>query len=191
MLFQRLDFDVACGRWLHVVGANGAGKTSLLRMLCGLTPLESGDILWRTRSVARYRSAFLSDLCFLGHHNALQESLTVWDNLAFSAALSGGAMSAVRAADLLAQFGVQGLGKQVVRQLSQGQKKRVALARLALSPARLWVLDEPFVGMDDRGVRMLTDLIAAHLAQSGVVVLTSHQALSVAGAPPLVLELGA
>jgi heme exporter protein A len=126
----------------------------------------------------------------VGHLNALQESMTVQDNLAFAAALAGGVGCAGKVPGVLAQFGVPGLGRRVVRQLSQGQKKRVALARLALSPARLWVLDEPFVGMDDGGVRMLCDLLATHLAHQGVVVLTSHQAVVVGDVPPLVLEVG-
>lgn len=173
------------------MGGNGVGKTSLLRMLCGLAPVESGDILWQSQSIIRNRDAFRRDLCHLGHLNALQEGMTVNDNLVFAAALAGGAPAPAQLPGLLAGFGVPGMGRRMVRQLSQGQKKRVALARLALSPARLWVLDEPFVGMDDSGVRMLTDLIGAHLIHGGVAVLTSHQPVNMGAVPAQVLELGA
>ncbi len=176
---------------MHLVGANGVGKTSLLRTLCGLAPVEAGDILWQSQSIVQHREVFLRDLCYLGHLNALQDAMTVYDNLMFVAALMGQSPERGHLAELLARFGVKGTGRQVVKHLSQGQKKRVALVRLALSPARLWVLDEPFVGMDDAGIHMLTHLIATHLTHDGLAILTSHQRVDVGGIPPQVLELRA
>lgn len=173
------------------MGANGIGKTSLLRMLCGLSPIESGDILWEGRSIRAQRDAFQQDLCYLGHLNGLQESMTVRENLAFATALRGHACDAKTVSVTLARFGVAGRGEQLVRHLSQGQKRRVALARLSLSPARLWVLDEPFVAMDDTGIRMLSDLIAQHLASGGITVLTSHQSVGIGTVPAQPLELRA
>lgn len=179
------------GHWLYVVGANGAGKTSLLRMVCGLAPIDNGDIQWNGTSIHAQRDAYRQDLCYLGHLNALQESMTVHENLAFTAALGGLAPSRAQAQEVLVRFGLGGRGHQLVRHLSQGQKRRVALSRLALSQARLWVLDEPFVAMDETGVRLLADLIAGHLTQGGLAVLTSHQQVAIGSNPPQLLELSA
>lgn len=190
-LFQGIHCVLQSGCWLHVVGANGIGKTSLLRMLCGLAPIESGDILWNDQSIRTQRQAFEQDLCYLGHLNGLQESMTVNENLAFATALRGMAHDASRTPAILARFGVPGRGEHLVRHLSQGQKRRVALARLALSSARLWVLDEPFVAMDDKGIRMLTELIGEHLESGGMAVLTSHQPVEIGNVPVQTLELRA
>ena len=190
-LFQGIDCTVQSGHWLHVVGANGIGKTSLLRMLCGLAPVESGDILWNGSSIRSQRTTFQRDLCYLGHLNALQESMTVNENLRFAAALGGFAPEAGQISDILSRFGVGGRGEHIVRHLSQGQKRRVALSRLALSPAPLWVLDEPFVAMDEAGIGMLTELIAQHLAEGGLTVLTSHQPVVIGALPAQILDLRA
>lgn len=160
-------------------------------MLCGLAQIESGEILWNGIPIRSQHETYHRDLCYLGHLNALQESMTVNENLAFAAALGGFTLDASEVPELLRQFGVGGRGQQVVRQLSQGQKRRVALSRLALSQARLWVLDEPFVAMDDAGIRMLADLIARHLGRGGLTVLTSHQQVDIGAIPAQVLELRA
>lgn len=159
-------------------------------MVCGLAPIESGSILWNGSSIHTQRETYRQDLCYLGHLNALQESLTVEENLAFMAALTGFAPSTAQIQEVLARFGVRGRDQQLVRHLSQGQKRRVALSRLALSPARLWILDEPFVAMDEAGVRMLADLVAAHLNAGGMAVLTSHQQVAIGAIPAQLLELG-
>ncbi len=174
---------------MYVTGANGVGKTSLLRMVCGLASIESGDILWNKLPIHQQREAYRQDLCYLGHLNALQESMTVRENLIFNAALGGMAPDTSQTRDVLARFGLHGRSQQLVRHLSQGQKRRVALSRLALSPARLWVLDEPYVAMDDAGILMLSDLIAGHLSRGGLAVLTSHQRVPVGTIPAQMLEL--
>jgi len=189
-LFQGVDCLLEAGRWLYVAGANGVGKTSLLRMVCGLAPIESGRILWNGSPIHAQRETYRQDLCYLGHLNALQESLSVEENLSYIAALSGFAPTTAQINEVLARFGVRGRDQQLVRHLSQGQKRRVALSRLALSAARLWVLDEPFVAMDEAGVRMLADLIAAHLHAGGMAVLTSHQQVAIGAIPAQLLELG-
>jgi len=172
-----------------VAGANGVGKTSLLRMLCGLASINAGDILWNGTSIHAQGETYRQDLCYLGHLNALQESMTVEENLCFRSALSGVATDTAENRDVLARFGLRGRNQQLVRHLSQGQKRRVALSRLAMSPARLWVLDEPYVAMDEAGVRMLADLIADHLHGGGLAVLTSHQRVDVGNIAPQMLEL--
>jgi len=188
-LFKQVDSVVESGQWLYVTGANGVGKTSLLRMVCGLAPIETGDILWNGTSIHQQMDTFHQDLCYLGHLNALQESLTVRENLTFSGALSGKATDPPQTREVLTQFGLRGRSEQLVRHLSQGQKRRVALSRLALSSARLWVLDEPFVAMDDAGIQLLADLIAGHLTRGGVTVLTSHQRVPIGNVAAQLLEL--
>lgn len=189
-LFQGIDCTVGKGTWLYVAGANGVGKTSLLRMVCGLAPIDSGDILWNNESIRGRNAAYQHDLRFLGHLNALQDSMTVAENLDFTCALSGSAPSPQQRKEVLHRFGLKGRENQLARYLSQGQKRRVALSRLALSPAVLWVLDEPFVAMDESGVTMLADLIAHHLRQGGMAVLTSHQVVPIGNMQPQILELG-
>lgn len=174
---------------MYVAGANGVGKTSLLRMVCGLASIESGDILWNDVPIHAQRDNYRQDLCYLGHLNALQESMTVKENLMFTAALGGIAPTAAQTQDVLARFGLRGRSAHLVRHLSQGQKRRVALSRLALSPARLWVLDEPYVAMDEAGVLMLADLIANHLSTGGLAVVTSHQRVPIGNVPAQLLEL--
>ncbi len=189
-LFGGIDCSVNQGEWLYVAGANGVGKTSLLRMVCGLAPIDSGDIFWKNKSIQHRDETFQRDLRFLGHLNALQDSMTVTENLDFVCALSGAAPSPQQRKEVLHRFGLKGRENQLARYLSQGQKRRVALSRLALSPAKLWVLDEPFVAMDESGVGMLAELIADHLRQGGMAVLTSHQTVPIGNIAPQVLELG-
>ena len=174
-----------------MAGANGVGKTSLLRMLCGLAPIEAGDILWNQQSIQSQRETYRQDLCYLGHLNALQESMSVQENLLFTSALGGVAVDQQQMLEVLARFGLRGRSQQLVRHLSQGQKRRVALSRLALSQARLWVLDEPYVAMDEGGIRMLAELISSHLDGGGLVVLTSHQKVAVGNHAAQMLELKA
>jgi heme exporter protein A len=188
-LFKDLDCTLEAGRWLYITGANGVGKTSLLRMVCGLAPIESGEIKWNGEPIRSQRETYQQDLCYLGHLNALQESMTVRENLLFMTALGGCFPDANQLEGILARLGVGGRSQQLVRHLSQGQKRRVALARLALSPARLWILDEPFVAMDEGGIKMLADLIAAHLIKGGLAVLTSHQQVPIGAIPAQLLEL--
>ena len=190
-LFKNVDCELTPGHWLYVAGANGVGKTSLLRMVCGLAPIETGDILWNGTPIHAQRDAYRQDLCYLGHLNALQESMTVDENLAFITALGGIAPDRAQTQEVLSRFGLRGRSKQLVRHLSQGQKRRVALSRLVLSPARLWVLDEPYVAMDEGGITMLADLIADHLAAGGMAVLTSHQRVAIGNVPAQMLELQA
>ncbi len=190
-LFKDVDCVLQSGQWMYVAGANGVGKTSLLRMVCGLAPIESGDILWNDTPIHDQHDNYLQNLCYLGHLNALQESMTVNENLTFTSALGGIAPNTEQTQNVLARFGLRGKSQQLVRHLSQGQKRRVALSRLALSPARLWVLDEPYVAMDEAGVQMLADLIANHLGAGGLAVVTSHQRVPIGDFAPQLLELQA
>jgi heme exporter protein A len=190
-LFDDIGFRLSSGQLLYLRGANGAGKTSLLRILCGLSPAEAGQIFWDGAPIEELGEAYRRDLFYLGHHNALQEALTVNENLAFYATLAGVAPSEADTARALARLGLRGCQHRLVRHLSQGQKRRVALSRLLLNRARLWVLDEPFVALDQAAIDLLAGLVADHLAQGGLAVMTSHQPVDVGSAPAQVLELGA
>jgi heme exporter protein A len=190
-LFSNIDCELHAGQWLYVTGANGVGKTSLLRMVCGLASVEAGRILWNGTPIQQQADAYRQDLCYLGHLNALQESMTVDENLRFTSALGGLAPEREQRQQVLMHFGLRGRSQQLVRHLSQGQKRRVALSRLALSPARLWVLDEPYVAMDEAGIHLLADLIGGHLEKGGLVVLTSHQKVAIRDLPAQLLELKA
>ena len=188
-LFDGLGFRLDSGQLLHLRGANGAGKTSLLRLLCGLSRPEAGQILWNATPIDVQAEVFRQNLFYLGHHNALQEALTVDDNLAFYAALAGAEPNAADTGSALERMGLRGCQRRLVRHLSQGQKRRVALSRLMLNRASLWVLDEPFVALDQNSITLLAGVIAVHLQVGGMAVLTSHQQVDIPGATAQALEL--
>lgn len=190
-LFDGVGFRLESGNLLYLRGANGAGKTSLLRILCGLSPAEAGQILWNGVGIDELGDRYRRDLFYLGHHNALQEALTVNENLTFYAALAGAIPSEADTADALARLGLRACQTRLVRHLSQGQKRRVALSRLMLNSAKLWVLDEPFVALDQAAIALLAGLVAAHLNKGGLAVLTSHQQVDIGTTRAQVLELSA
>lgn len=175
-LFTALSAAVPGGTLLRVHGANGAGKTSLLRMVCGLLTPSAGEVRWRGQAVATMREEFSRELLYLGHLPALKNDLTPVENLVVSCTLGGSQPSPAVASAALAGAGLRGYDHTPSRHLSQGQRKRVALARLVLDTAvPLWVLDEPFNALDSGATAWLVCLLTAHLARGGIVVLTSHQ----------------
>ncbi|MDE3232756.1 MAG: cytochrome c biogenesis heme-transporting ATPase CcmA [Pseudomonadota bacterium] len=180
-LFSGVSFTLQPGQWLHLEGDNGVGKTSLLRLACGLSALEVGEITWNHQPVVQNPEAFRADLAYLGHQLALKEDLTPMENLRADAAVAGRPLKPEDALKALAQLGLRGRENLPVRVLSQGQKRRTALARLLVSPAKLWILDEPFVALDTAAQNALTQVINSHLAHQGMVLLTSHQAVSLGG----------
>jgi len=180
-LFSGVSFTLQRGECLHVGGENGVGKTSLLRILCGLAPAEAGAVCWQGRMIAEWDEAYRQQVCYLGHHNALKDDLTALENLQVAGALAGTPLSGTAALDSLQRMGLAGREDLPVRVLSQGQKRRVALARLLTSPAALWILDEPFVALDVAAVDALAETIGGHVARGGLVILTSHQAVTIAG----------
>jgi heme exporter protein A len=181
-LFEGVSFTLTAGQWLHLEGDNGVGKTSLLRILCGLSALEQGEMIWQNQSVAQNPDDFRLDLAYLGHQLALKEDLSPLENLRVSAAISGRLLPTAEALAALSQLGLRGREHLPVRVLSQGQKRRAALARLIISKAKLWILDEPFVALDLAAQQVLSDVLNAHLSNQGMVLLTSHQAVALQGA---------
>jgi len=180
-LFSGVSFALRPGEWLHLEGDNGVGKTSLLRLACGLSAIEDGEICWNGLSVANNADEFRANLAYLGHQLALKEDLSSLENLATDAAIAGRPLSAAQAKTALAHLGLKGREHLPVRVLSQGQKRRTALARLWVSTAKLWILDEPFVALDTVAQAVLSEVINAHLGKQGMVLFTSHQAVSLAG----------
>jgi heme exporter protein A len=191
-LFDRLSFEVGAGELFWVSGPNGSGKTSLLRMLCTLLPPESGELRWRGAPVRELGEAYLSELAYLGHAPAVKDDLTAEENLRFALAQQGVRASRAQALAALRAYGLAGSEELPARALSQGQRRRVALARLELCEARaLWVLDEPLTALDAQAVTLVRGRIAAHLGRGGVVVLTSHQEVNLSGLRVRRLALGA
>lgn len=175
-LFESLTLNLAAGQLLRVTGMNGAGKTSLLRTLCGLMAPSKGQVLWRGTDVHKLRDEFNRQLVYVGHAAALKDDLSATENLIAASVLGGSAVTASTAQRALAQAGLKGRERVPTRNLSQGQRRRVALARLALgAAAAVWVLDEPFNALDTAATDWLLGLITGHLACGGMVVLTSHQ----------------
>ena len=188
-LFSALSFRLMEGELLYLQGKNGSGKTSLLRMLCGLLPPAAGDIRWKNQSIARLGEDYRRELCFLGHHNAIKEELTPLENLMASARLADAALDQDRALDALETLGLAGREDLACRYLSQGQKRRAALARLVHNRQTLWILDEPYVALDPAAIGVVVGLIGAHLQRGGLAVLTTHQPVELAAAQVRRLEL--
>ena len=172
-LVHGLSFGVRPGEILLVEGANGSGKTSLLRAIAGLGLFASGSVTWRDTPIAGNRQAFLAETAWLAHKVGFSGDLSLLENLRFEMGLRGHASvdeSVLEALDLLS---IQNLPLRV---LSAGQQRRVALARLLLTRATLWLLDEPFTNLDSAGQDLVTDLIDQHLDHKGLVVMAGHQA---------------
>ncbi|PKH24476.1 heme ABC transporter ATP-binding protein CcmA [Enterobacterales bacterium CwR94] len=171
VLFETLSFTLQAGDMLHVEGANGAGKTSLLRILAGLSAPEQGAIHWQQQPITHQRAQWHQDLLWLGHQPGIKAVLTAEENVAFYHPSVGeeAIWRALEAVDLA------GYETVCVGQLSAGQQRRVALARLWLSQARVWVLDEPFTAIDKRGVANLMAQMEHHCQRGGILVVTTHQ----------------
>ena len=189
-LFAGVGFRLAAGEMLYLQGSNGSGKTSLMRILCGLSHPVAGEIRWRGQTIAALGEDYRRELCYLGHHNAIKEELTPLENLLAAARLADEALDEGDALDALERVGLAGREELACRYLSQGQKRRVALARLVNERRALWILDEPYVALDTAAVALVASLIGAHLQRGGLAVLTTHQAVPVAAGAvrELVLE---
>jgi heme exporter protein A len=186
-LFSNLAFALGEGSLLRVRGRNGSGKTTLLRALAGLTRPTAGAVRWRAQEIGDdYRRQML----FIGHAPAVKDELTVLENLEFASRLSCLGSSDSKIKDALEQLGIERLAGLPARYLSQGQRRRAALARLALSAAvPLWLLDEPFAALDDEAIAQVSALCATQLAAGGILVLTSHQDVRISAGVSQDLEL--
>lgn len=190
LLFEGLDLQIEPGQVVWLRGRNGRGKTSLLRIMAGLSSPAQGAVLCDGLALNRQGAEWRHRLLYVAHASALKEDLTVAECLSFSAALQGRRHSPEEIHAALAHWGISGLRQAPVRTLSQGQRRRVALARLALCMhAELWLLDEPFDALDADGIAALNGLLSEHAARGGATLLTSHQTPSLLDPVPRVFDL--
>jgi heme exporter protein A len=190
-LFQDLSFRLEAKQALRVRGENGSGKTSLLRMVAGLSPVEAGEILWNEARIAGLGEDYRRDLLFLGHANGLKDDLTAVENLQHALALAGTRAGGAELRAALVDQGLAAVADLPVKLLSQGQKRRVALVRLGFSADKpLWILDEPFSALDAVSIGRIEKVVVAHLQRGGMALFTTHQEVELAGAQVQSVELG-
>ena len=172
-LFKGLSFALNPGELLLLKGRNGSGKTSFLRAIAGLLELESGHVVWNDVAVTKEPQIFQNSLVWMAHQVGFKGDLTLLENLHFEASLRP--QSSQDLEDVLKRLGLNRLKRLPMRSLSAGQRRRVALARMLLSDAKLWIMDEPVANLDDEGRALVIELIREHLAADGMVIMAAHQ----------------
>ncbi|MBO9512479.1 MAG: cytochrome c biogenesis heme-transporting ATPase CcmA [Variovorax sp.] len=177
-VFSGIDFALAPGGLLQVTGANGSGKSSLLRVLSGLLPPSAGELCWQARPVRGGDPAYLQSVAYVGHADGIDPDLSPFENLRFAMRVAGGAPGRAAIERAMADWGIARATSAPVRRLSQGQRRRVALVRLSLSPRRLWLLDEPLTSLDAAAAECFQARLDAHLHEGGMAVVATHQPLA-------------
>jgi heme exporter protein A len=190
LLFRNLDFELSAGEALLVRGGNGRGKTSLLRILCGLSMPAAGGVRWRGEPIGKVHEQYGREMAYIGHANGIKDDLTPLENLRLAAALGGREMDSETAMAALERVGLSRCLDFPSRVLSFGQRRRVALAGLMTAGALLWILDEPLTGLDVQGVAMVEQMIRDHVVAGGLVIMTTHQPLALDGVTPRTLSVG-
>lgn len=175
VLFESLSFQLQSGDLVQVEGRNGTGKTTLLRIIAGLGDRDEGSISWNGESVESNRDAYHQDLLFLGHQTGVKRELSAYENLHFYQSIHNSTTTKEDIYYALTQVGLAGREDVPAGQLSAGQHRRVALARLWLSKQPIWILDEPLTAIDKQGVKVLESLFMKHAENGGIVLLTTHQ----------------
>lgn len=188
LLFSRVDLEVGAYELLQIHGPNGSGKTTLLRILCGLTLPTEGEIRWRGTNIHSNSSEYFSEILHVGHTDGIKLELSPSENLRFARSL-GNQPTEVDVAEVLERLDLYGFEDVPTRTLSAGQRRRVALARLLLTHAKLWILDEPFTSLDKAGIGAMELLLTQHLDQGGMVILSSHSPLHLGNRPMKELHL--
>jgi heme exporter protein A len=188
-LFSDVDVALQRGELLQVEGANGSGKTSLLRIVAGLSAAASGEIRWNNETIDELAEDYFRDLLYLGHAAAIKDELTALENLHLTLQLAGERSSPGNAKQALSDAGLKDRLHLPAKYLSQGQRRRVALARLCLSERPLWILDEPFTALDVGAISWVAQLIANQLKRNGIVLFTTHQDVPIPGFVPRKLKL--
>ncbi len=189
LLFKNVGFELKSGGLLYVLGENGSGKSSLLRLLCGLLMPEDGAVFWCGKKIKQEPEIYQSNLLYIGHLNGLKDDLTALENLQISARLAGNDISEKKTLAALAAIGIERCANLPVRVLSQGQKRRVALARLWLTESQLWILDEPFAALDTSSVEVLASRLGQHMSNGGMTIITTHQDVTIGAQSTQTLRL--
>jgi heme exporter protein A len=174
-LFSGLNFSLTPGTFVQLTGANGSGKTSLLRILCGLLAPAEGEVRWQDANIRSLGEDYFRSVTYLGHRHGIKDELTGVENLRISNALNGVEISADRARSVLGIMGLAGRENLPARLLSEGQRRRVALARLIVCGTSLWLLDEVLTSLDKAAVALIRSLIEDHLANGGIAIVATHQ----------------
>jgi heme exporter protein A len=190
LLFKNVGFELGRGEVLWVRGGNGHGKTSLLRILCGLSVPAAGWVNWRNLPIRAAHEQYGREMAYVGHANGIKDDLTPMENLRIAAALDGRVLDGAAAMAALDQVGLSRCVDLPARVLSFGQRRRVALASLMTAGALLWILDEPLTGLDVDGVVMVERMIRDHVVAGGMAVMTTHQPLALDGLTPQTLSVG-
>jgi heme exporter protein A len=188
-LFRDVNFKLERGTFVQLTGPNGSGKTSLLRMICGLIAPESGQILWNGANIRSLGEEYSSAITYLGHRNAVKEELSSMENLRISSGLSGVELTEDDARNALAQVGLAGRENLPARMLSEGQRRRSAIARLISCNTTLWLLDEVLASLDTAAVGLVKKMIEGHLSRGGMAIVATHQELNLSAGSFQRLEL--
>jgi heme exporter protein A len=176
-LFHSVSFTQKAGEMLQINGANGCGKSTLLRIIAGYLEPQQGDVVWEGKSIFRQLDDYQQQIHYVGHQNGLKLQLTVIENLKLISALHIKKPVMSQLTDILEQLGLTHLIDTQALYLSAGQKRRLALARLLLTPRKLWILDEPTTALDSLGQLLLTELLAKHLSEKGIAIIATHHEL--------------
>jgi heme exporter protein A len=188
-LFSGLNFTLPAGSFLQVFGPNGSGKTSLLRIVCGLTAAVAGEVRWEGVNIRRLGEEYFAQIAYVAHQNGVKDELNPVENLRIACGVAGNALSKLEAQAVLERVG---LGKQKylpARLLSAGQRRRLGLSRLLASRARLWLLDEPLASLDDDGAMLAGNLIGEHLNNGGLAIVATHQEIGLSAGQMQRIEL--
>ena len=187
VLFDNLNFNLSEGQLLQIEGHNGSGKTSLLRILCGLSLPTEGTVFWDNQDIQEIKSGYGSILTYIGHASGIKAELTPLENLKMARSL-GANPTTLDLVEALDQVGLYGFEDVLTRTLSAGQQRRIALARLLINETPLWILDEPFTALDKVAIRMVENWLDAHAKRGGMAILTSHHTVNCAHAKVLRLS---
>ena len=179
-LFKNLDFSATEGELVELRGPNGSGKTSLLRILCGLAEPAAGEVRWDGTSIRKLGEEYFASVAYLGHQNAVKDELTAIENVRVSSAVAGRPLSDSEARQMLARVGLTQQQNLPARVLSAGQRRRLGMTRLLALEARLWILDEVLTSLDDSAMNLSREFITEHLQKDGIAIVATHQELNLA-----------
>jgi len=188
-LFSKVSFALAPGSFLQLTGPNGSGKTSLLRIICGLMAPESGEIRWQGAEIRALAEEYSQSITYIGHRNGVKEELSSLENLRISSGMTGSDVSSEEAQKALARMGLAGRENLPARFLSEGQRRRSALARLITCNTKLWLLDEVLASLDQAAVRLIESVVGEHLNKGGMAIVATHQELHISAGSFQRLEL--